>query len=318
MRKRITYLDSAKAILILLVIFGHIYKITDISFLDVQSKYKEYFLIRDWVYSFHMPAFFILSGITLKTDKPFSLYVVQKIKRLLIPYFIAEIVSAFLLITVCGYKKLTLTDYLINFLILRSSTTVNWFLVALFFAEIIVFSLKKTHMVFKLGFAVFAVIFTYYCTFSYSLLFIGRIAISAMYVLLGTEIKGILDKLMEYKFLLVWGLISAVSYVYLTNVDLYYGQLSHPVFYVLGGISGTMIVVTVAKFADNKIFEWIGRNTLTIMLTHMLIILFVQGRINPPLTYFNMTFYYFIVLIVECLVIIMYGRIKKSNKRIIH
>lgn len=53
-RERILWIDAAKAIGILMVVFGH-------NWLD--EKFCYYF------YSFHMPLFFILAGITFSTKK---------------------------------------------------------------------------------------------------------------------------------------------------------------------------------------------------------------------------------------------------------
>ena len=45
-KKRLNYLDYAKGIGILLVVLGHIYNNS----------------VKLWIYSFHMPLFFIISG----------------------------------------------------------------------------------------------------------------------------------------------------------------------------------------------------------------------------------------------------------------
>lgn len=55
MRKRIEYIDLAKAIAILLMVLGHCASLNDIP------------LIRSVIYSFHMPLFFIISGYFFKT-----------------------------------------------------------------------------------------------------------------------------------------------------------------------------------------------------------------------------------------------------------
>ncbi len=52
MKKRFSYIDIAKAIGIILMIAGHIYG----------GRFQAY------IYSFHMPLFFVLSGITMKDD----------------------------------------------------------------------------------------------------------------------------------------------------------------------------------------------------------------------------------------------------------
>lgn len=53
-RERITYIDSAKAIAIILVIIGHCYWLRDIPKLG------------SLIYSFHMPLFFLISGFFIK------------------------------------------------------------------------------------------------------------------------------------------------------------------------------------------------------------------------------------------------------------
>ena len=63
--------DAAKAIGILMVVFGH-------NWLD--EKFCYYF------YSFHMPLFFILAGITFSTKKDFADFSWKKFKTLIIPY----------------------------------------------------------------------------------------------------------------------------------------------------------------------------------------------------------------------------------------
>ena len=77
--ERLTYIDITKGILILLVIAGHI---------ELAPEYKYIHTILLW---FHMPAFFILSGMFIKvpkinplTDKSFWS---KNINRYVIPYF---------------------------------------------------------------------------------------------------------------------------------------------------------------------------------------------------------------------------------------
>ena len=50
-KKRILWIDYAKAFAMFFVIFGHVNS----------GNY-----LTNWIYSFHMPLFFLLSGITLK------------------------------------------------------------------------------------------------------------------------------------------------------------------------------------------------------------------------------------------------------------
>jgi fucose 4-O-acetylase-like acetyltransferase len=75
--KRINWIDEAKGIAILLVIIGH-----------TISKYTYGSLIRGIIFSFHMPLFFILSGMTYKGSlslPQFKTATKKSIRKLLIP-----------------------------------------------------------------------------------------------------------------------------------------------------------------------------------------------------------------------------------------
>ena len=71
---RISYIDNAKGILILCIILGHVYTGGGIHRL---------------IYVFHVPAFFIISGILFnysKTlEKPFASVLKKKVKNILVP-----------------------------------------------------------------------------------------------------------------------------------------------------------------------------------------------------------------------------------------
>lgn len=61
--ERETWLDGLKGFGILLVIFGHVLS----GFLDAGTfpeAYGSFYSVRTWIYSFHMPLFFVLSGFT--------------------------------------------------------------------------------------------------------------------------------------------------------------------------------------------------------------------------------------------------------------
>lgn len=121
--KRIEALDVAKGIGIILVMIGH-----------MTSSY-----LYNWIYSFHIPLFFILSGICFKNTKytSFLAFARQRIKTLAIPtltlYLI--ILSIEKIIGLKGYDLLQQLkgvhpDYL-------------WFLITLFFSELFYYPLAK-------------------------------------------------------------------------------------------------------------------------------------------------------------------------------
>lgn len=77
--KRVAWLDVAKGIGILLVIFGHIF-----NYGGEISK---------WIFSFHMPLFFFCSGYLYRRNDSFKNYLVKKLKAYLIPFFVFSILG---------------------------------------------------------------------------------------------------------------------------------------------------------------------------------------------------------------------------------
>ncbi|HEY9096719.1 MAG TPA: acyltransferase family protein [Hydrogenophaga sp.] len=74
---RLTWLDAAKGLGIALIVWGHIYSITEPTTLQV------------YVYAFHVPLFFFLSGLTFNPDRyNFSELFRAKTRTLLLPYLV--------------------------------------------------------------------------------------------------------------------------------------------------------------------------------------------------------------------------------------
>ena len=80
--KRLDYIDIAKGICILLVILGH-----ELTWEDP---------LRYFIYCFHIPLFFILSGMTMKikneTEQGLKKFFLKNVYKLLIPYLEISVV----------------------------------------------------------------------------------------------------------------------------------------------------------------------------------------------------------------------------------
>jgi len=85
MASRLTYIDIARGICIILVVVGH--------FIPAHSP--QWFLVmRDIIYCFHMPLFMFVSGFVYQQYKkptPYKAFITKKFKRLIIPYFLISI-----------------------------------------------------------------------------------------------------------------------------------------------------------------------------------------------------------------------------------
>ncbi|MCF0216346.1 MAG: acyltransferase family protein [Fibrobacteraceae bacterium] len=127
--KRIQYIDTAKFLGLLLVVFIH--------------GYKEGVVI-SFAYAFHMPLFFFLNGMTFKPDN-ISLgdFLVKKIKGYLIPGIgLGLLCSLFDIIIRTIYN----ISWDLTFLLVDICKSINqiryfsvWFLTALFFSDIFLF-----------------------------------------------------------------------------------------------------------------------------------------------------------------------------------
>lgn len=118
-KKRDYLFDNLKALLIILVVFGH-----------VMERFGVFPKIRGIIYVFHMPFFIFISGYFSKnTDKIEN----KLIKNLLIPFFIFNAIYM-LSIEDCYYT--TFQERLKNFNIFRASY-LYWYLISLFIWRIL-------------------------------------------------------------------------------------------------------------------------------------------------------------------------------------
>ena len=128
---RQTYIDVAKGILIICVVVGHI------------INFNSFFTgaIKTIIYSFHMPAFFIISGMLMKKEKfdNLSLRVifVKRVKRLLLPYVVFEVIGGLLQMCLFGTEAVTLKAIIYGIFTIHCHIGADWFLPTLFLAEIL-------------------------------------------------------------------------------------------------------------------------------------------------------------------------------------
>lgn len=135
MNKRLTYIDMAKGIGIILVLFGHL-----------EYTYSKVLI---WISSFHMPLFFVLSGITLalsdREEYTLREKLIRKCRTILIPYMWFSLIYFVVDIGNLILHKIDTDTFIYNAI---SSLTfygksVMWFLTALFLSELTLLSLNS-------------------------------------------------------------------------------------------------------------------------------------------------------------------------------
>ena len=95
------------------------------------------YVIQNWIYSFHMPLFFFLSGYTFKIKDSVKDNLKKMFRRLIIPYLIYDVIFLLSDIILFGRKSTTVNADLNDMISGQGSFGVIWFLLSLFWVQII-------------------------------------------------------------------------------------------------------------------------------------------------------------------------------------
>lgn len=144
MKKRIEYFDVAKGIGAFLVLIGHLQG-------PEFFQYSPYIITMcQWIFSFHMVLFFIISGMLIcyKNDisKDMSDIIKRRFKGIMIPYYWFSFFYMTVVIAAFIKKQILVGTVWLNLWYVLSTYGMNvlWFLPALFFAELLfIFIMKK-------------------------------------------------------------------------------------------------------------------------------------------------------------------------------
>lgn len=275
MKKRLKYIDIAKGISILLVILGHCL--------------PENNIFRQYIYTFHMPLFFIISGIFYKKlDVKEQLK--KDIKLLIIPYCITSLI----IIAIKTVAKIgSINNMIRNFTkwamaMLYGSGDIDtfmnihiepigtiWFLLSLFWIRFIFNLIMKIDRKYLrvliivilniIGFILPKIV---WLPLSLETAFI---AINFYYVGYILNNKKMLDRINGKVFaicFIIWIIGSKFIVTYCVNnyYNLYYLN-------IIIGIIGTINVIYLCKKIEsikyiNDILSWIGKNSLYILCIH--------------------------------------------------
>ena len=122
---RLVFIDTARCIALFLTVFAHLY--------SVDSN------VRLYIYAFHMPLFFLLSGF-LHKDSPSDFLIVKTVRRLLVPFSFFLVLGYLFFVISSGSPRWDIVKGSVRGIILGKSILANdilWFLLALFLVKII-------------------------------------------------------------------------------------------------------------------------------------------------------------------------------------
>lgn len=266
-KKRIDWLDIAKGIAIICTIIGH-------SF----GKNR----IGVFIFSFHMPIFFILSGYTLKKIQfsEFTKAIFKDFKRLIIPVFVVFVIDFILQILFSNKSPFSLMKSDVKRFIwgtCNRGVGRLWFLVALFYSKfffrIVLNKIQKYREIFLLlGTYIFSVPgLKIELPQNLDLIFVAMLFMDAGYILRNSvdENSPKIEKLGIGCFF-VWVFLVWNHKVY---TDL--AQRLYPPLAIVAALCGSLCVIQLSKIFEcskflTKIIGFFGKWSLDLLCIHQL------------------------------------------------
>lgn len=284
MEERLKWIDITKGIAILLVIIGHTVPRNTLAW--------------NFIFSFHMPIFFIISGYLFHENKLKNL-IIKNIKRIIIPYLGTSLII--LLVAFSSKILLKHTFYFMpkNLSFLSISIIygcgVNspkffssiwmigaiWFLLCLFFAEIfftIIIRLTinfnmyiQATIIIILSFIGYVIGQYIFLPWSIDISLVALVFLYTGYIFNKTNIFNIKIHILILIFLFFLWSIS----VYLGAMDMASRQYSNFIICILGAISASYIIIKFCKVISkytiwDKYLSTFGKETLVILCFHLL------------------------------------------------
>jgi fucose 4-O-acetylase-like acetyltransferase len=287
MKQRIDFIDLAKGICILLVVQIHVYGDTSVVFFKMMSLFR-------------MPLYFVLSGLFFKTYEGFFPLFKKKTNKLLVPFFFVFFITIlplhFIFDYVIGDKLFTLDDLLFEEYgrLYHSINGAVWFLFCLFqinlyFYFIVVYSRLNNFYIILFSCISGLIGYSADANNYYFPLWIDSSLTALPFFVFGYEIRRYTN-ILHNEFSIIDIIIFLISLIILVGVysicggkDIFIGfDDNHYRINILGlylgGISGTMCILMVAKYLNRlPIVSYIGRYSIIILSTHLLYIFFARN-----------------------------------------
>lgn len=279
-KKRIDWIDAAKGLGIFFVVWGHItYRPSEIDY---------------FIYSFHMPLFFFLTGLFVSADgQDLGRFLVRKMKSLLLPYYFFSAITfvVFYLLSQIGITIFSqaLEQSSSPFVLLGHSYA--WFLPCCFLVDMLLFfvlslDLKKIQLLIVISLLLLGLltenqVWPFHLNVACVALFFAYMGHILKPYLIGQTIKS-------------WHLVLAIM-IFLVAV--YFQIDSHvhtdmmgalfcgvkqnfikgSILFVAGAISGIIVVISLSKFLRSiKVLAFFGANSLCAYLLQWPVVLFVS------------------------------------------
>lgn len=275
MQQRIEYIDIAKGIGILLVYIGH----CEIGEGNISG-------LISWIYSFHMPLFFVISGLLFSTKHvPATTFYRNKFASLIVPYIIFSIINYVLL-------KLSPVGATLGFITQGWGRNPLWFIPILFLVNV-----SQYHLMWGKWWERIPILLVLVSLLVWKVHTNGWLPYSASELpwfcicfISGYWMKNLIKNAESWKYQWIYGVIGLVVLtIILFSVvlpyDTNYLHMDNNVIcwtmkYGLGLLGSVSVIflsmsLNSIKWTTN-IFSWVGINSLVILCTHKLFYIILQ------------------------------------------
>lgn len=288
MQQRDYSLDILRSFAILLVIFGHIQRFGGV--------------VTDYIYSFHLPLFFFISGMLFISDKyeSFKVFLKSKLVSIILPYIFFYLISYFYWILIERHMRggdvpplqyllgLPYGTYDVRFNDFNGSL---WFLPALFSVEVIYYWVQKFRSYIFITLTLFILFFVGYIFRDHlkilpwginaAMLSVCFYGLGHLFVQSGLYNRSTILDAWKKCLLAVAMLIIHILLLPFTGVDLCIVRVDHPFAFIPVALIGITTYLNVAQLLGrNAILEWIGGSSLVIFAFHgqvLRVILFIES-----------------------------------------
>lgn len=280
-KKHIEWIDITKGLLITLVVLGHII-----------SDNKNY--VQMWIYSFHIPAFFIINGILKRNTCFLNKYNFRQVVRKQIKIWVTyTFFSILLMIRLYIQYKMNMYNieeiktYFLKFLLLNG-IGVLWYLPTFELSEIIFYFYKKNNknILYIVSLLIIMVIYFSNIEIFKNIEDINNIGVLLLILIIRTFIASsyiyigyYLAKIIEKKYFYFLGIFTSIFWIN-GNVDLNQLFFNNIIFYYVIAIAGTICIIAISKLIEKikietvkKILILWGKDSLLIMITHSIFLI---------------------------------------------
>ena len=280
-KPRITWIDMAKGYGTILVIYAH---------LGVGTLWT-------WMYSFHLPLFFFLSGYVFSTKYNFKEFLLRKTKSIVLPYFCLGIPmylfrELYFFISV----EFTIADAAYHFkqLLLQQRLWTLWFIACLFCLNIVFYAIAKlcrTEWQIGLISALLACVGLIYYQFGGTPLYWNAdvcltampfFALGYLYKLHAKEVDEIVMP-KSLLFFVAFAIINVITWRLSLDekglgLEMFASNYGNPIFTYLAAFAGIFCVVIASKWISLEPIRYIGENSMIYYAWHQTIMIPIVSK----------------------------------------